>query len=160
MMKFNHVFKKPVKTDLAAVVSGIIQPLSMSCDPVFQQKLLGDGFLIQPATNEIVSCVDGIVTLLYPTMHAIGLQDKEGKEYLIHIGVDTVALNQEGFTPAVQEGDAVLQGQLLMHVDFAAIRDKVASTDVMVILVSKQTCTVLHPGAVVKQGEQGIVSVN
>lgn len=159
-MKIKSIFKKPEKTDLAAVVAGVIQPLSMSCDPVFKEKLLGDGFLIQPSGNDIVSCVDGVVTLLYPTMHAIGLQDLDGKEYLIHIGVDTVTLNGEGFEPAVEVGDTVKKGQLLMHVEFAAIQDKVASTDVLVILVSKQSCLVLHPGTTVEQGQQGIVSVN
>lgn len=145
--------------NVGAVVTGIIQPITNSVDAMFAEKILGDGYLIQPAENDIVSCIDGEVTLLFPTLHAIGLTDQQGHEYLIHVGVDTVGLQGQGFTSFVQVGEKVVKGQKLLSVDFKAIADKVKSTDVMVVFTDKRRCEVIMPGKLVQAGEEDIVNV-
>jgi len=89
--------------------------------------MVGDGFAIIPAGNEIVSPVDGVITTIFPTKHAIGITSKSNLELLIHIGVDTVSLNGEGFEAFVKAGDEVKVGTKLLKVDFAGIKGKVPS---------------------------------
>ncbi|SCS39034.1 glucose-specific PTS transporter subunit IIBC [Staphylococcus caeli] len=101
---------------------GQIIPLSEVPDQVFAQKMMGDGVGFIPENGKIVAPFDGTVKTIFPTKHAIGLESEQGLELLIHIGIDTVKLNGEGFESFVNTGDTVNKGQLLMQVDLDYIK--------------------------------------
>lgn len=96
-------------------------------DPVFSKKMMGDGFAIQPSNGTVISPVDGEVLNIFPTKHAVSLKDRNGREILIHIGLDTVNLKGEGFTSFVKDGQSVKKGQKLLEVDLDSIKQKVPS---------------------------------
>ena len=108
-------------------LEGEIIPIEEVPDPVFSQKMMGDGFAVKPTNGLMISPVDGQVISVFPTKHAISLADNNGREILIHVGLDTVTLKGEGFTPLVKAGQKVKQGQKLMEIDFDSIKGKVPS---------------------------------
>ncbi|GBU10733.1 glucose-specific enzyme IIA component of PTS [Erysipelotrichaceae bacterium] len=120
--------------ELAAVLEGELKPLTASEDPVFSQKLMGDGYLIEPTNNIVVSPVNGVIQTVFPTKHALGILSDSGDEVIIHVGLDTVKLNGEGFTAFVVAGDKVVAGQKLLEVDFDLIRSKVPSIATPVVI--------------------------
>ncbi|MGK3143242.1 PTS beta-glucoside transporter subunit IIABC [Pantoea sp. C2G6] len=104
-----------------APIHGEIVPLEQVNDPTFASGLLGKGIAIKPLTGRVVSPVDGTVASLFQTHHAIGVAADQGAEILIHVGIDTVRLNGEHFTPRVSVGDAVKAGEVLLEFDQQAI---------------------------------------
>lgn len=108
-------------------MQGKVIPITDVPDQVFSGKMMGDGFAIEPADGTIVSPINGKVVNVFPTKHAIGLVTDDGVEVLIHIGIDTVKLNGEGFTAHIGEGDEVKQGQKLMDVDLDYVKDNAPS---------------------------------
>ena len=110
--------------DFALPISGKIIPLSDVNDTIFSSKTLGDGFAVIPNDNKVYAPTDAEVVSLYPTKHAIGLKDKNNNEYLIHVGIDTVYLNGEGFKVYVSQKDQVKKGQLLLAFDDQLMKDK------------------------------------
>jgi len=130
---FKNLFKKN-QSEKTEGNNTIIQPLEGKLlsieevpDPVFSQKMMGDGFAIDPENGMLISPIDGKVINVFPTKHAISIVDNNGREILIHVGLDTVALKGEGFTPFVKDGDKIKQGQKLMEIDFSFIKSKVPS---------------------------------
>lgn len=123
IIMFKKLLGKNQEENLYAPVSGKAVPLEEVPDPVFNQKMMGEGIAIMPAEGEIVAPFDGEVIQIPDTKHAIGLVDKKGTEVLIHIGLETVELNGEGFTTKVQTGDHVSLGQSLMEIDLAYLRE-------------------------------------
>lgn len=130
---FKNLFKKN-KEEKTATSQNYIQPLqgkllniSEVPDPVFSQKMMGDGIAIDPSNGVLVAPADGQIMNIFPTKHALSMTDNNGKEILIHVGLDTVTLKGEGFTTFVKDGDKVKQGQKLMEIDFDAIKSKVPS---------------------------------
>ena len=107
---------------IRAPLSGTAVPITDVPDPVFGEKVMGDGLAFRPSDGRICSPVDGTVTSVAASKHAYALQTAEGVDVLVHFGLDTVSLNGEGFTPAVQEGDQVKAGDLLCQVDLEVIR--------------------------------------
>ncbi|MCQ2009884.1 MAG: PTS glucose transporter subunit IIA [Sporolactobacillus sp.] len=105
-------------------------------DPVFSQKMMGDGFAIIPENDIVRSPVDGKITNIFPTKHAISLKSDDGREILIHVGLETVSLKGEGFTSLVKDGTAVKKGDRLLQVDFSKISDKVPSTITSVVFTN------------------------
>lgn len=101
---------------------GQVVPLTEVPDPVFSEKVLGDGFAVIPAEGKIYAPTDGKVTMVFDTLHAIGLISSQGTELLIHIGLDTVTLAGEPFTAYITAGDKVKKGDLLMEVDLDKIK--------------------------------------
>ncbi len=99
---------------LVSPAVGEAVPLSSVPDPTFAQEILGKGMAIRPACNEFRSPVDGTVSMIFPTKHAVGLKSQGGAEIIIHIGIDTVQLEGKYFTAAVKEGQAVKKGDLLI----------------------------------------------
>ncbi|MFP3490142.1 PTS glucose transporter subunit IIA, partial [Staphylococcus sp. SIMBA_130] len=83
-------------------------------DPVFSEKMMGDGVAIKPTNGEVVSPVIGEIIQVFPTKHAVGIRAENGAEIFIHIGLETVSLDGEGFTSYVGEGDQVKQGDKLI----------------------------------------------
>lgn len=108
-------------------------------DPVFSQKIIGDGLAIIPEDGNLVSPVDGEVVSVAETLHAYGLRTDEGVELMIHVGLETVALKGECFQCCVKAGDRVKQGQTLAKVDLAGLKEKEVSmvTPVLVLGVTE-----------------------
>jgi PTS system D-glucosamine-specific IIC component len=100
-----------------APIEGRILPITEVPDQVFSGKMMGDGFAIEPASGTVVSPVNGKIMNIFPTKHAIGILSENGKEILIHFGIDTVKLKGEGFESFVSEGETVTAGQKLLEVD-------------------------------------------
>lgn len=105
-------------------LNGKLVPLTEVPDPVFAQKMMGDGFAVIPTDGIVVSPVEGEIIQLFPTKHAIGIQSKQGLEILIHIGLNTVELQGEGFESLVEVGRKVQVGDPLIKVDLEFIKDK------------------------------------
>lgn len=98
-------------------IEGEIIPLTQVPDEVFSEKLLGDGFAIKPYKNKVYSPVEGTIKFLFPSNHALAIETKDGLEVLLHIGIDTVNLNGEGFEVYIQEKENIKKGQLLLSYD-------------------------------------------
>lgn len=110
------------KVEMVSPLTGQVKPLSEAVDPVFAQAVMGQGVLIQPTEGELVSPVDGQVSVLFPTKHAVGLVSTDGVEILMHIGMDTVNLDGQGFTAHVNQGDIVKAGDKLISFDMETIK--------------------------------------
>ncbi|KIX89792.1 PTS glucose transporter subunit IIA [Staphylococcus microti] len=105
-------------------------------DPVFAQKMMGDGFGVKPTEGKVVSPIDGVVDNVFPTKHAIGLKADNGLEVLVHIGLDTVQLNGEGFETLVESGDRVSVGDDLVTFDLDYINENAKSIISPVIMTN------------------------
>lgn len=116
-----------------SVATGTVIDLDQVADEVFSSKMMGDGFAVQPTDQTIVSPVDATVLSIFPTKHAMGLQTKEGLELLIHMGLDTVELNGEGFEVLINEGDNITAGQPIATMDIDVIKNNGKGTDIIVI---------------------------
>ncbi|MCD7800057.1 MAG: PTS transporter subunit IIBC [Ruminococcus sp.] len=110
--------------NLLSPLDGNVVPLNSVPDPVFSDRVLGDGCAIVPTSNKIYSPVDGVVTSIAETLHAYGLQSNEGLDILIHFGLDTVSLKGNGFKSHVKVGDNVKAGDLLATVDINLLKQK------------------------------------
>lgn len=122
---------------LVSPLSGLVKPLTEVSDPAFSSLAMGKGIAIEPRAGEVTSPVDGVVTMLFPTRHAIGIQSDSGAEILIHIGINTVALQGKHFTSAVQQGDRVKKGDVLIHFDLDQIKE--AGYDVVTPVIITNT---------------------
>ncbi len=111
-------------------------------DQVFSQGLVGKGFAIKPTSNLIYAPVDGTISMIFPTKHAIGFACNGEIECILHVGVDTVNLKGEGFEVCVSEGDVVKAGTLLMKVDFDAIRNSNYHDDVIVVVQNTKSFSI------------------
>ena len=119
-----------------APVTGELIPLTNVSDDTFAQEILGKGIAILPQSSEFVSPIAGKITMVYETMHAIGLVSDSGAEILIHIGIDTVKLNGKYFTSHIKKGDQVAVGTPLMTVDLAGIKSEGFSTETPIIITN------------------------
>lgn len=133
---------------IAAPVSGKILPLEEVADPTFASKVLGDGFAVEPETSEVKAPFDGTVQLVYDTGHVVGVISDSGKEVLIHIGIDTVSMNGEGFDIHVKEGQKVKKGDVLVEADLQKIQAAGKATTVMLIVTSGEEVKLLKKGEV------------
>lgn len=124
------------ETEIYAPGTGHIIPLSEVPDKVFSEKMMGDGVGFVPEKGEIVAPFDGTVKTIFPTKHAIGLESETGVEVLIHIGIDTVKLNGEGFESLVNADEPVTQGQPLMKINLAYLKEHAPSTVTPIIITN------------------------
>ena len=132
----NTVHFKGVTEDVYSVADGQVIALEQVKDPVFAQKMMGDGFAVEPANGNIVSPVTGTVSSIFPTKHALGLVTDSGLEVLVHIGLDTVSLEGKPFTVHVAEGQKVAAGDLLVTADLDAIRAAGRETSTVVVFTN------------------------
>lgn len=112
---------------------GVLKPITEAPDEAFASKAMGDGYLVMPENGTVVAPEDGEVMFVFPSKHAIGLKAADGTEYLLHIGVDTVKLNGEGFTVFVSDGQKIKKGDKLMEFDPAYVREHAVSDACIVI---------------------------
>ena len=132
----NAVQYKGLTEEVYSVAEGEVIVLEQVKDPVFSQKMMGDGFAVEPANGNIVSPVSGTVSSIFPTKHALGLVTEAGLEVLVHIGLDTVSLEGKPFTVHVAEGQKVAAGDLLVTADLDAIRAAGRETSTIVVFTN------------------------
>ncbi|MFQ9580586.1 MAG: PTS system trehalose-specific EIIBC component [Streptococcus salivarius] len=123
--------------EVVSPLAGQVKPLSQATDPVFSSGVMGQGVVIEPSQGELVSPVNGTVTVLFPTKHAVGIVSEEGVEMLMHIGMDTVSLDGKGFEAHVEQGDKVVVGQQLISFDMYVIKEAGLVTETPVIITNQ-----------------------
>lgn len=126
------------KDSIESPLKGSIVPLSDVKDEAFSSGAMGKGIAIDPAEGKLISPVSGTITMIFPTSHAVGITSDEGTEILMHIGMDTVQLNGEGFTPHVKQGDRVTKGQLLIEFDISKIKEAGYSVITPIVITNSQ----------------------
>lgn len=129
---------KQEEKDFISPMQGRLMPLTEVEDQVFSQGLMGDGFAVELKDGQVLAPFSGEVVMTFPTKHAYGLRREDGLEVLIHIGMDTVQLNGEGFESYVQQGDQVVQGQVLAKVDIDHVLSQGKSVVSPVVFTSGQ----------------------
>ena len=134
----NTVHFKGLTEEVYSVADGQVVALEQVKDPVFAQKMMGDGFAVEPANGNIVSPVSGTVSSIFPTKHALGIVTEAGLEVLVHIGLDTVSLEGKPFTVHVAEGQKVAAGDLLVTADLDAIRAAGRETSTVVVFTNAE----------------------
>ena len=127
---------KGVTDEVHSVADGEVINIEDVKDPVFSQKMMGDGFAVEPENGHIVSPVAGKVTSVFPTKHALGLVTDNGLEVLVHIGLDTVSLEGKPFEVKVSEGQTVAAGDLLVEANLDAIREAGRETSTIVVFTN------------------------
>lgn len=153
--------KKNNKVIIFSPVDGEIVPLSEVPDPVFAEKMMGDGVAIKPSNGTVVSPIEGKVVQVFPTKHAVGLETKSGVEILIHIGLETVGMGGEGFEAHVEAGATVKLGDKLITFDQALVNEK-AKSDVIPVIITNtdQMKTIEKVGAQsVRAGQDEVLSI-
>lgn len=120
MFKF---FKKE-EFKIVAPVDGKMILLENVPDEMFSQKIMGDGFAVKPESGTVVAPISGVAETVFPTGHAVGITTKDGIECIVHIGVDTVELNGEGFTTLIKQGTKVKAGQPIVKFDKELLEEK------------------------------------
>lgn len=134
--------------------SGKIIDLSNVNDEMFSSKTLGDGFAIELSEGKIVAPFNGKIITAFPTGHAFGILDDLGREVLIHIGIDTVELNGDGFDVKVKQGDSVKQGDVLVEIDLLKLKEANKDNTTMVIFTSGEKVTLNKPNSEVLLGTE------
>lgn len=135
MFNFFKKDKEPeVKTlDVYAVVDGEIKEITEVSDPVFAQKMMGDGFAIVPDNGAIYAPIDGEIVSVFPAKHAFGITTPQGLEVLVHMGIDTVSLDGVPFTTKATQGDKVVADTQLSQVDLAELEEH-GKDNVMIVV--------------------------
>lgn len=146
--------------EITSPVSGEIISIEEVKDPTFSQKILGDGFAVIPSDSIIKAPADGHIEVAYETRHAIGMTTKNGVEIMIHVGIDTVALNGEGFEMFVNSGQNVKKGDDLIKVDFDVLNKAGKDSTVMVIFTGEENVSQLKLGTNAIACRQSVCTVN
>ena len=144
-----------------APLKGEIKAITEVPDPVFAEKMMGDGFAIIPSEGTVVSPVDGKIINLFPTKHAIGILSDGGREILIHVGIDTVNLKGQGFETFVSENERVKKGQLLLKIDLDYVKEHAKSiiTPIVFTNLSKEEKVVIEKEGLVELKQEGIIKI-
>ncbi|MET2066834.1 PTS transporter subunit IIBC [Enterococcus faecium] len=122
-----------IEKELFTVATGEVIALTDVNDPVFSQKMMGDGVAVIPATGEVTAPLSGKIVSVFPTKHAIGMQTAEGAEVLIHMGLDTVHMSQPAFEILVSEGQEVVAGTTIAQMNLDAIKNEGKETTIIVV---------------------------
>lgn len=124
------------KEKINSPTNGKVKDLSLLNDGVFSEKMLGVGFAIEQTDGKVYAPISGVLETAFPTKHAYGIKAKNGLSVLVHIGIDTVNLNGEGFKSFVEQGQKVKQGDLLAEVDLNLLKNKRVVTDVICVVTT------------------------
>jgi phosphoenolpyruvate-protein phosphotransferase len=133
--------QRPLRIELMAPLSGVLVPLDSVPDPVFAQKMVGDGVSIDPTSDELLSPLAGKVTQLHSACHATTITGDNGLQVLLHIGLDTVLLRGEGFMPLVKEGDTVAVGTPLIRFDPILVGARATSLLTQMVIANGELVT-------------------
>lgn len=142
MRKMFNLFKdlkKEKNNEVFAISTGKIVPLEEVPDDVFSQKMMGDGIAIELENELVISPVNGKITSIFPTKHAIVIGKEDGVDIIVHIGIDTVNLDGEGYELFVKEGDEVVVGSHLVKVDIELLKSKGYSTITPILIANKES---------------------
>ncbi len=134
-----------MSSQLYAPVSGVMTALDEVPDPVFASRMVGDGVSIDPIDDRVVAPCDGTVTLIHPAAHALTVTTADGVEVMVHVGLDTVDLKGEGFTPLVAVGDQVTRGQPLLDFDADTVAERATSLLTQMLIVNLDAVSDLVP---------------
>ncbi|EIW16267.1 MULTISPECIES: glucose-specific PTS transporter subunit IIBC [Pelosinus] len=147
-----HAFISPL--------DGKVLAITQVPDQVFSQKIVGDGFAIEPSNGEVISPVDGTITSVLESKHAVGITADSGLELIVHFGIDTVHLKGEGFTLFVNQGDRVKAGQRIFKADLESIKGKVPSVITPIVFTNLAgRLIIVEEGKMVKRGERMNIKV-
>lgn len=136
--------------EILAPVNGKLKTLKSLKDGVFSEEMMGKGFVVAPTDNTVYAPISGKLVTVFPTGHAYGIEGKDGTNVLVHIGIDTVGLNGEGFEALVKQGKKIKAGKPMAKVDFDGIKSKVPSIDVITLVTPDSKTTA---GAVEAKGD-------
>lgn len=134
-----NLFKKTTKREIIAPLSGQLVSLDQVPDPVFAEKMMGEGVAIIPTDGRVVAPVNGRIIQIPQSKHAVGIEAEDGTEILIHIGLETVRLKGQGFEELVKVNDQVKVGDPLLTVDLTFIEDQADSTITPVIITNSKS---------------------
>lgn len=123
---------------IVSPVSGILKNISEVEDPTFSEGMMGGGFAVVPEQNQVCAPISGIISSIFPTNHCVGITGENGMDVLVHIGVDTVHLNGEGFKGHVSEGQTVKRGERLVSFDREEVAQKAKSVDIIVVILNSR----------------------
>lgn len=155
---FKKIFNKKHYKEILSPMTGSIIPLEEVPDPAFSEKMLGNGCAIILNSGEILSPIDGKITVAFKTGHAFGIVDEDGDEILIHIGIDTVEMEGDGFNPMVEVGDFVKKGDILCKVDIGKILEHKKSLISPILVLDKDDIIVVLKNKSVIAGKDIIMN--
>lgn len=157
---FSFLKKKEVDENVYAPVNGTCISLDDVKDAVFSSRMMGDGVAFQFDEDTVYAPCDGTVLMIANTLHAFGFQGDNGLELLLHIGLDTVNLNGEGFTALVQQGSNVHKGEPILKIDRAFMKEREIDLTTPLIITNGNDCTLTFPirNAKVKKAESIVIS--
>lgn len=153
-------FLKRKVRDIYSPVDGQIVTLESVDDEVFSQKMVGDGVAVMPIGNTFTAPIDGVVSKIFSTNHAYSIKNDKDLEVMVHIGLETVALDGKGFTRIASEGDEVKAGDVIIEVDLAYINEHAKDTITPIIITDESDAKeVIKKYMIVKSGDK-IMEVN
>lgn len=140
---------------LRAVADGEVIDITEVNDPVFSQKMMGEGYAVKPESEEVVSPVDGEIVSIFPTKHAIGIRTNDGIEVLVHMGIETVQMKQPASRVVVNDGQKVKAGDTLAYMDLLAVRAEGKDTTIIIVMTNsdKVDTLQLNKTGIVQKGE-------
>ena len=138
-------FSKKKVNELKATQTGELVDIAALPDPVFAEKMLGDGFAIKPSDGKIYSPASGTVIEVQDSLHAYGIETPDELQLLVHIGINTVDLNGEGFTSHVKKGDKINAGELLATADLDFIKSKGYPTETITLITNLESVKSIKP---------------
>ena len=141
LFKKNNTHKK---TYFASPFTGELHPITEAPDETFASKMTGDGFLVYPTNGTVYAPTDSTVTFIFDTKHAIGLLADDGTEYMLHIGIDTVKLQGQGFTVFVENGQHVKKWDKLLACDIAVVKEHATSDACLCIFTDIEKSKAVH----------------
>lgn len=130
------LFSRKKIDEFVSPAKGKLIHLDKVSDPVFSQKLMGDGFAVAPSDNEIVAPIGGVIGTVFPTKHALMITSKHGLEIMLHLGIDTVELKGKPFEMFIKEGDTVKAGQKLATMDLEQVKEAKKDSSIMTIITN------------------------
>jgi len=153
-------FLKRKIRDVYAPVDGQIVTLESVNDEVFSQKMVGDGVAVMPIGNVFTAPIDGVVSKIFSTNHAYSIKNDKDLEVMVHIGLETVALDGKGFTRIANEGDTVKAGDVIIEADLAYIKEHAKDIITPIIITDESDVKEIEKKyTIVKSGDK-IMEVN
>lgn len=145
--------------DFVSPLNGQIIPLEEVNDPAISQKMIGEGFALKPENGKVVSPVDGKITALYPTGHAIGILSDDGYEFLIHIGVNTFKLKAGAIKIHIEEGQRVKQQELLVEFSKVDLESSGVDITTSILFINKEDFKLLKHHEYVTSGDRHLFQI-